>query len=75
MTSDPIGAAENIVLRKLDWFRQSGQVSDRQWRDVLGVLKVQGATLDMSYLRQAAAEARLEHLLERAIEESSSSEQ
>ena len=63
-------APENIVLRKLDWYRQGGGTSDRQWRDVLGVLKVQAGRLDTDYLRGAAQSARLTELLERALRES-----
>lgn len=62
-------APENIVLRKLDWYRQGGGVSDRQWRDVLGVLKVQADRLDLGYLRASARSARLTELLERALRE------
>ena len=53
-----------------DAFRQSGGTSDRQWRDVLGVLKVQASALDMAYLRRAVADSGFEDLLERALEES-----
>ncbi len=65
-----VTAAENLVVRKLDWFRQSGELSDRQWRDVLGILKIQAGALDMSYLRQNAQEAGLQALLDRALRES-----
>jgi hypothetical protein len=64
-----VTAAENIVLRKLDWFRKGGGVSDQQWRDVLGVLKVQGTLLDMDYLRDVAGSEGLEALLDRALVE------
>jgi len=58
---------EDTVLAKLEWFRLGGEVSDRQWRDVLGVLKVQGERLDLVYLRRWAAALRIADLLEQAL--------
>lgn len=64
-----VASPEDTVLQKLRWYERGGGVSDRQWRDVLGVLKVQGERLDFGYLRQQAAGAGLEPLLARAVHE------
>lgn len=60
---------EDTILSKLEWYRLSGEVSERQWRDVLGVLKTQAGTLDLDYLRKWAAELNVGGLLERALQE------
>ena len=67
-----VTSAEDIVLAKLEWYRRGGEVSDRQWRDVLGVLKVQGERVDRSYLQRMAGELGVGDLLGRAIEEAES---
>jgi len=60
---------EDIVLQKLIWYRKGGEVSERQWRDVLGVLKLQGDRLDAAYLRDGARAGDTAALLERALRE------
>ena len=60
---------EDIILSKLEWYRQGGEVSERQWRDVLGVLKVRADELDLDYLQKWAAELRVHDLLARALQE------
>ena len=64
-----VASAEDVLLSKLEWYRMGGEVSDRQWRDVLGVLKVQAGALDLDYLRQMALELEVTDLLERALKE------
>lgn len=61
-----ITSPEDILLHKLEGYRKGGEVSDRQWRDILGILKSVGSQLDAEYLRQAAAELDLVALLTRA---------
>jgi len=63
-------SAEDTVLAKLEWYRLGGEVSDRQWRDILGILKVQGERLDLSYVRHWAGELQVTDLLENALAES-----
>ena len=60
---------EGIVIQKLSWFRDGGEVSDRQWRDVLGVLKTQGDAVDRVQLERWSTELGLTSLLERALDE------
>lgn len=61
-----IKSPEDTILRKLQWFRKGGEVSDRQWRDVLGVLMAIGEGLDEEYLDRWATTLGLSDLLERA---------
>jgi hypothetical protein len=44
-----IASPEDVIISKLIW-RQESQ-SDKQWRDILGVLKVQQEKLDFTYLQ------------------------
>ena len=61
--------AEDIILAKLEWFRAGGEVSDRQWKDISGVLRVQADRLDLEYLRKWAKELAVSDLLLKALRE------
>lgn len=45
-----ICSPEDVILTKLIWYKERGGVSEKQWSDILGVLKVQKNQLDMNYL-------------------------
>ena len=53
----------------------SGGISERQWNDVLGVLKVQQGNLDMAYLQRWAEELGLADLLTQACHDAGISEE
>jgi len=59
---------EDILLQKLRWYRMGNEVSDRQWRDILGIVLVQDTALDLAYLRRAADVLKVSDLLARALE-------
>jgi hypothetical protein len=61
-------SAEDIVLAKLEWYRLGNETSERQWQDILSVLELQKATLNMAYLQQWAQTLQVADLLERALE-------
>lgn len=58
--------AEDTILLKLEWYRLGGEISERQWTDVLGVMKTQSDRLDSKYLRRWADELGVTDLLDRA---------
>ena len=58
------------ILNKLQWYHRGGRVSEQQWKDVLGVLKVQGVKLDLEYLKNWASRLNLSDLLNRSFDDS-----
>lgn len=66
-----IATSEDTVIAKLLWFRKGGEVSDRQWSDILGVIKVQRDRLDYDYMLEWSERLGLRDLLDRAIGEAS----
>jgi len=67
--SAKFASPEDTILSKLEWYRLGGEVSDRQWRDILGVIKTRAGELDLDYLRKWAGELLVADLLERALKE------
>jgi hypothetical protein len=64
-----IASPEDIILSKLEWYRMGGDVSDRQWQDILNVLKIQGDGIDRAYLTSWASELGISDILLCALEE------
>ena len=62
-----VASAEDTILTKLEWYRLGREVSERQWRDILGILKTQSGALDIAYLRKWAQELGVKDLLELAL--------
>jgi hypothetical protein len=65
-----VKSPEDTLLRKLLWYREGGGVSDRQWGDLLGIVRVQGGRLDREYLGEWADRLDLRSLLDRLLSES-----
>ena len=56
---------EDIVLFKLRWYRIGGEFSEKQWSDILGVLRTQRDGLDAAYLDRWATEIGVQDLLDK----------
>lgn len=65
--SAKFASSEDTILSKLELYRRGGEVSEQQWRDVLGVLKTRAGEIDLDYLRKWASELNIGDLLERAL--------
>ena len=65
----PVASPEDTILEKLMWYQLGGQLSDRQWSDVLGIVTTR--SLDLEYLREWAPKLGVADLLDRLFAESS----
>lgn len=63
-----VSSPEDTILQKLLWSQSSH--SEKQWRDVLGVLKLQGSRLDFAYLAQWGDRLGVKLRLAEAVRES-----
>jgi hypothetical protein len=63
----PVASPEDTILAKLVWFRKGGEISDRQWSDILGVIKVQTGRLDRAYLTKWAGVLGVSDLLDQVL--------
>jgi hypothetical protein len=70
--SAKFASPEDTILSKLEWYRMGADASDRQWRDILGVLKTKAGDIDLEYLYHWARELKVSDLLERAITQAAS---
>jgi hypothetical protein len=64
-----LSSPEDILLAKLEWYRLGDEISDRQWSDILGVMKVQQDALDRDYIEKWAEELGVGDLLAKALQE------
>jgi hypothetical protein len=74
LSNDPevkanVSSVEDTILMKLVWYRMGGEVSERQWRDVMGMIKIQSERLDLKYMKQWAIQLKVGDLLDRALKE------
>ncbi len=69
----PVISAEDTILVKLDWYRDGGESSERQWNDLRNIVKVQGDRLDRAYLREWSHELGVSDLLVKLLNESMNS--
>lgn len=58
---------EDIIINKLAWYQTGGRVSERQWLDIIGVIKIQGNSLDKKYMKEWAIKLSLIELLKKAF--------
>jgi len=58
---------EDIIINKLNWYQMGDKTSERQWLDIIGVIKIQGNLLDKKYLNKWAIKLKLIELLKKAF--------
>lgn len=61
-----MSSPEDLILSKIEWYELGHRVSDRQWADIIGVIRSQADSLDRAYLDRWAAELGITDLWQRA---------
>jgi hypothetical protein len=69
-----VASAEDVIAQKLFWYALGERVSERQWSDALGVLRVARPHLDWDYLHHVAGLLGVIELLEQARRAAEASE-
>ena len=65
-----LSSPEDVILSKLCWHEAGNRASERQWLDVLGVIKIQSDSLDKEYLVNWSSTLGVCDLLKQAFAES-----
>ena len=61
----PIASPEDTILSKLEGYRLGNEVSERQWEDVVRVMKILSDEADREYMIRNAADLKVADLLEK----------
>lgn len=64
----PIASAEDTILSKMEWYPLGNEVSERQWDDMVRVMKILGDQADRDYLNRHAVELKVADLLQKLFE-------
>ena len=64
-----VSSPESMILRTLEWDEMGGRVSNRQWRDLLGILQKKADSLDLACLDRWANVLKVHDLLTQALQE------
>jgi hypothetical protein len=62
----PVSTPEDVLIAKLRWYKDGGEVSDRQWSDITGIVAT-NPKLDLEYARLWAERLKVTDLLERSL--------
>ena len=64
-----VASPEDVIVKKLEWYRLGNEMSQQQWEDVVKIIELQDERLDADYLRKWAEDLKVLDLLERALKE------